>query len=97
MVASDVSAASSLELVRRLVAMLPDGSHEQAQLFGVIKGLSTAGFTDQFGGGKPWEAGGEGRARHVLLAILPKLAQQLPGNPLVAELLKRYSPTGGST
>ncbi len=96
MVESDLSAISTLDLMRRLVAMVPEGSHEQAQLFGVIKGLSTAGFTDQFGGGKRWQAGGEGRARHVLLALLPKLADQLPDNPIVAELSKRYGAPGGN-
>jgi hypothetical protein len=27
-------------------------------------------------------------------AILPKLSELLPGNPLVAELIKRYSASG---
>lgn len=93
MAADDLSQISSLELVRKLIALVPDGSHEQAQLFSVVKGLSTAGFTDQFRGGKRWQAGGEGEARHVLVSLLPRLAQHLPGNPLVAELVKRYGPT----
>ena len=96
MVEGDLSAVGSLELVRRLITLVPDGSHEQAQLFSVVKGLSTARFTDQFGGGKRWQSGGEGEARHVLAAILPKLGEQLPDNPLVAELMKRYGPTGGN-
>jgi hypothetical protein len=94
MVESEISALPSLELMRRLVALLPDGSSEQVQLFGVIKGLSTADFTGQFGGGKPWEKGAEGQARKVMRAILPKLSELLPGNPLVAELAKRYSAPG---
>ena len=94
MVESEVSALSSVELMRRLVALLPGGSSEQVQLFGVIKGLSTVGFDGQFGDGKPWQAGAEGRARQVMRAILPKLSEQLPGNPLVAELAKRYLASG---
>lgn len=90
MVESEVSALSSVELMRRLVALLPGGSSEQVQLFGVIKGLSTVGFTGQFGDHKPWQAGAEGQARKVLRAILPKLSEQLPGNALVVELIKRY-------
>jgi len=90
MVESEISALTSLELMRRLVALLPDGSSEQVQLFGVIKGLSTVGFTGQFGAGKPWQKGAEGRARQVMRAILPTLSELLPGNPLVAELVKRY-------
>ncbi len=93
----DLSKVSSLELVRKLITMVPDGSHEQAQLFSVVKGLSTAGFTDQFRGGKRWQAGGEGEARHVLASLLPRLAQHLPGSPLVAELAKRYGPGGADT
>ena len=94
MVESEISALSSLELMRRLVTLLPDGSSEQVQLFGVIKGLSTADFTGQFGEGKPWEKGAEGRARKVMRAILPKVSELLPGNTLVAELAKRYSGSG---
>jgi hypothetical protein len=95
MVESEVSALSSVELMRRLVTLLPDGSSEQAQLFGVIKGLSTVGFTGQFSDGKPWQAGAEGRARQVMRAILPKLSELLPGNSLVAELVRRYMASGG--
>ena len=36
MVESEISALTSVELMRRLVALLPDGSSEQVQLFGVI-------------------------------------------------------------
>ena len=93
MVENEVSGLSSLELMQRLAAMLPEGSFEQAQLFGVIKGLATVGFSGQFGKGKPWESGGEGRARQVLRAILPKLSKELRGNPLVIELVKRYGPS----
>ena len=94
MAESEVSALSSIELMRRLVALLPDSSSEQVQLFGVIKGLSTVGFTGQFADGKPWQAGAEGRARQVMRAILPKLSELLPENPLVAELARRYIPSG---
>jgi len=94
MVESEISALSSLELMRRLVALLPDSSFEQVQLFRVIKGLSTVGFNGQFADGKPWQTGAEGRARQVLRAILPKLSELLPGNPLVAELVKRYIASG---
>jgi hypothetical protein len=91
MVDEDLSTLGSLELMRRLVAMLPEGSSEQAQLFGVIKGLSTVGYSDRFGKGKRWETGAEGQAKQVLRAILPKLSEDLPGNPLLAELAKRYA------
>jgi hypothetical protein len=92
MVKDEVSGLTTLELMQRLAPLLPEGSFEQAQLLGVIKGLSTAGFSGQFGKGKAWEAGGEGRARQVLRAILPKLSQQLPDNPLVVEPAKRFNP-----
>lgn len=95
MVDEDLSTLGSLELMRRLITMLPEGSSEQAQLFGVIKGLSTAVYSDRFGKGKRWETGGEGRAKQVLRAILPKLSEQLPGNPLVEELAKRYAASSG--
>jgi hypothetical protein len=95
MAEDDFSSLTSLELMRRLAFLLPDGSFEQVQLFGVIKGLSTVDFIGQFGKRKPWETGGEARARQVLRAILPKLSQELPGNALVAELLKRYGASGG--
>jgi hypothetical protein len=95
MAENDVSSLSSLELMRRLAFLLPDGSPEQAQLFGVIKGLSTVGFFGRSGKGKPWETGGEARARKVLRAILPKLSRELPANSLIAELLKRYSAPDG--
>jgi hypothetical protein len=95
MAEDDISSLSSLELVRRLAFLLPDGSSEQAQLFGVIKGLSTAGFFGQPGRSRRWETGGEARAQKVLRAILPKISLELPGNTLVAELLKRYSAPGG--
>ena len=94
MVEREVSSLASVEIMRRLVAQLPDNSPEQVQLLGVIKGLSTAGFLGQPAQGKRWEAGAEGRARQVLGAILPRLAEQLPDNPLVAELAKRYSAPG---
>jgi hypothetical protein len=94
MVEREVSSLASVEIMRRLVARLPDNSPEQVQLLGVIKGLSTAGFLGQPVQGKRWEAGAEGRARQVLVAILPKLAEQLPDNPLVAELAKRYGAQG---
>ena len=90
MVESELSAISSVELMRRLVVLLPDGSSEQVQLFGVIKGLSTEGFFGKDGHAKRWEKGADGRALQVMRAILPKLSEQLPGNALVAELVKRY-------
>jgi len=95
MVEEDLSALASLELMRRLVAKLPEGSFEQAQLFSVIKGLSTVSYFGQPDRGKRWDAGGEGRARQVLRAILPKLSEQMRGDPLVVELTKRYATSPG--
>jgi hypothetical protein len=92
MVEREISSLASVEIMRRLVAQLPDNSPEQVQLLGAIKGLSTVGFLGQPAGGKRWQTGAEGQARHVLRAILPKLAEKLPDNPLVAELAKRYTP-----
>jgi hypothetical protein len=97
MVEKEISSLTSLEIMRRLVTQLADNSSEQVQLLGVIKGLSTVGFLGQSAEGKRWETGAEGRARHVVRAMLPKLSQQLPGNPLVAELVKRYSASGTKT
>jgi hypothetical protein len=95
MVEEDLSALASVELMRRLVAKLPEGSSEQAQLFSVIKGLSTVSYFGQAGSGKPWDSGGEGRARQVLRAILPKLSEEMPGDPLVIELTKRFTTERG--
>jgi len=95
MVEEDLSAVASLELMRRLVAKLPEGSSEQAQLFSVIKGLSTVSYFGQPDRGKQWDSGGEGRARQVLRAILPKLTEQMPGDALVIELTKRYATARG--
>ncbi len=95
MAKEDLSELPTVEIMRRLVTLLPDGSHEQAQLFGVIKGLSTVGYFGQSEKGKPWDKGAEGRARQVVRAILPKLDEQLPKNPLVAELAKRYAAQRG--
>lgn len=94
MVESELSTISSVELMRRLVVLLPDGSSEQVQLFGVIKGLSTEGFFGKDGHAKRWEKGADGRALQVMRAILPKLSELLPGNPVVAELVKRYTASG---
>lgn len=84
----DETKVSSLELMRRLAGLLPDGSFEQTQVKGSIAGLSTPEF---FGNIPP--AGDSHhieRARTVLKAILPRISEILPSSPIVAELLRRY-------
>lgn len=92
MVENEISGLASVELMRRVAALLPDGCAEQVQLLGAIKGLATVGFGGQFGKGKQWQSGGEGEARQILRTILPKLSRKLPDNPLVVELARRYAP-----
>ena len=92
MVERELSSLASVEIMRRLVAQLPDNSVEQVHLLSVIKSLSSAGFLSQPSGGKRWQSGAEGEARHDLQSILPRLEERLPDNPLVAELAKRYGP-----
>jgi hypothetical protein len=84
----DLTKVSSLELLLRLVELLPERSFEQIQIMGSIAGLSTPeiyGNVPPPAGSSPME-----RARKVLSAILPKIEQMLPESPIVEELLKRY-------
>ena len=92
MVENEVSGLASVDLIRRIVGLLADGSPEQVQLLGAIKGLATVGFGGQFGRGKQWQSGGEGEARHIIRALLPRLSRKLPEDPFVVELAKRYAP-----
>lgn len=92
--AEGISALPPLELMERVLSVLPEQSRERAALSKVIAGLSIPDTFAAINGHVVHQTHNTEVARKLLSEILPVLKTNYGSNPYVAELLTRYLPDG---
>ena len=86
----DIKRTSNLEIMRRIVALMPENTVDRERLRSVIAGLSTPDTWQTVDGEVVSQTEYIPRARALLKEVLPRLVVAFPDEPLVVELRKRY-------